>query len=504
MGNWDNGQNYLYVNDGSCNFVQEAQFGARDANTLAWGDYNNDGHPDLAVGNGDFQSAEQNYLYVNNGDLTFTEQAEFGLGSTDSVAWGDCDNDGDLDLAIGNEHSPLQNYLYVNTLEDDTYLGIHPVGHSYDYGPGYSNRDAVGAKVYVYEAGFLGDSDHLLGFREIEAHGGFSPQNAIDAMFGLPGAVTVDVRLVWPVPAGARRVTDLIDVSVGQTLVVHEASPMPMGSCCNIDGSCRANSELECGGGDDTWTQRGVCEPNTCPRSADPVQPAAPPHDTRKNRYVSFDASSNASTTVAIEVQLSGMKRCSGNLGWSCIDDDDCAAGTGSCAQHPDVGTVLGWVSEPDENGLARVVDAPVYREWPETLVHLGDCEIVPVAMFELTATPDGVFHSAALEIGTIAKPGVRHYGDVVGVGTGDLPPLQGFTGPNGVVNVTDVQAFILTAQGSSTASAEVTWVDLHGLGPGAAPNLILNVSDLQRIKFGFEGIVYTATPEQLDPADCP
>lgn len=211
-----------------------------------------------------------------------------------------------------------------------------------------------------------------------------------------------------------------------------------------------------------------------------------------------------------------------------CSDAGDCSqvgggcVTSGPCEQHPEVGSDVGWVAAPfdpscqnpdgtptgqpclEENLIARVVAEPVFRVWSETLIHVGDCEIVPVASYEVLATPDGVLFSPALEVGTIAKPGARHYGDVVGTGTGDLPPLLGFTPPNGVVNVTDTQAFILTDQGASTPSAPITWVDLHGLDPGTAPNGLLNISDLQRIKFGFEGLTYTKTPEQLTPGTCP
>jgi hypothetical protein len=223
VGNWDADGCALYVNNGDGTFTEQAQFGGRDTNTLAWGDFDNDGDLDVAVGNGDFQSAEQNYLYVNNGDGTFTEQAEFGLGSTDGVAWGDLDGDGDLDLVAGNEHSSQQNYLYVNEENDQDWLSLRLVGHGYDLGAGYSNRDAIGAKVSVYEAGFLGDPARLLGYREIEAHGGFSSQNQRAAHFGLPGQATVDVRIAWPGSAGSRIVQDLPGIAVGQPIVIDEA-----------------------------------------------------------------------------------------------------------------------------------------------------------------------------------------------------------------------------------------------------------------------------------------
>jgi hypothetical protein len=167
------------------------------------------------------------------------------------------------------------------------------------------------------------------------------------------------------------------------------------------------------------------------------------------------------------------------------------------------VGT-LGWVGEPDENNHSEVVDASVYREdWP-TVVYVGDCEIVPAATFEIWATSDGAIFADPREIPTIHKPGARYYGDVVGFGTGDLPPLPGFTPPNRVVNVSDVQAFLLTLQGPTSPSVHTTWVDLHGLGDGSPPNFILNVADLQRILWGIDGQQYLDSPEHLDPADCP
>jgi hypothetical protein len=114
-------QNYLYVNDGAGGFTARPEFGLGQTDSVAWGDFDNDGDLDLAVGNGGFSIAEQNALYVNNGDGTFTARNEFGVGDTASVSWGDFDTDGDLDLAVGNwngDHS----LLYVNK-GDGTFSG---------------------------------------------------------------------------------------------------------------------------------------------------------------------------------------------------------------------------------------------------------------------------------------------------------------------------------------------------------------------------------------------
>jgi hypothetical protein len=229
VANWDGGQNYLYMNNGNGTFTPVPQFGVRDPNTMAWGDADNDGDLDLAVGNGDFGSADTNFLYVNNGDSTFTETAEFGLGSTDGVAWGDYDNDGDLDLVSGNEHSPPTNYLYTNDENSDEYLIVHLVGHYHDSGVPYSNRDGVGARITLYAAGHLGEADYIIGHREVCAHGGFASQNAIDAHFGVAGAATVDMRIVWPGSGGSNVVQDVQGIGTGERLVIHETDMASVG-----------------------------------------------------------------------------------------------------------------------------------------------------------------------------------------------------------------------------------------------------------------------------------
>ena len=154
--------------------------------------------------------------------MTFTEIEQLGLGSTDGLAWADYDNDGDLDIASGNEHSPTQNYLYINELNDPNYLHLHLIGHYHDLGSAFSNRDGVGAKVSVYEYGFLNDIDHLLAYRKIEAHGGFSSQNMIEAAFGLPGHEIVDVSIFWPGTDYASIQQDIIEIAVGQKMIIHE------------------------------------------------------------------------------------------------------------------------------------------------------------------------------------------------------------------------------------------------------------------------------------------
>ena len=100
--------NLLFRNDGTGRFAEVSrEAGLMPTNNrfsfaAAWGDYDNDSDADLYVAN-DFG---RNNLYTNNGDGTFTDlAAEMGvedLGAGMSAAWGDYDNDGDLDLYTAN------------------------------------------------------------------------------------------------------------------------------------------------------------------------------------------------------------------------------------------------------------------------------------------------------------------------------------------------------------------------------------------------------------------
>ena len=107
--------------DGSFTDVTEAAGLLRGAptQTAAWGDYDNDGDVDLFVGNESELSLAYSYpsqLFRNDGDGTFSDVAYLAgvqvVGFVKGVAWGDYDNDGRLDLYVSRLEEP--NHLFRN------------------------------------------------------------------------------------------------------------------------------------------------------------------------------------------------------------------------------------------------------------------------------------------------------------------------------------------------------------------------------------------------------
>jgi len=101
--NWSVWTDTISVAPGNFVCLESGIIGLQNS-SVAWGDYDNDGYPDFVIA-GSSSGADAGAttkIYRNNGNGTFTENGSAILPALTrcSVAWGDYDNDGALDLAL--------------------------------------------------------------------------------------------------------------------------------------------------------------------------------------------------------------------------------------------------------------------------------------------------------------------------------------------------------------------------------------------------------------------
>jgi hypothetical protein len=203
------GSNF-YVNDGTGLFTdQGAQSRLRFAslpNTgfgTAWFDYDNDGWLDLLTVNGAVTSLEalvrahdplplgqrkQLFRNLGNGqfeDVSSRAGAVFQRVSVGrGAAFGDVDNDGAIDVLVGNDNGPLE-LLMNNIGARNNWIGLRAIGAT--------GRDMLGARVGVVRA------DGSTIWRRSRSDGSFQSASDPRVVAGLGKATSIArVRVIWP------------------------------------------------------------------------------------------------------------------------------------------------------------------------------------------------------------------------------------------------------------------------------------------------------------------
>ena len=200
--NFDDEYNTLYHNEGR-GFFSDVSYAAKVAEVslpyVGWGtkffDYDNDGWVDLFVANGHAYPQRDHYrqrmfVHHNNRDGTFDEvAAQLGSSLVENrvsrgVAFGDIDNDGDVDIVVNDLDGSPQLFRNDGGNANNSIL-IRTIGVK-------SNRDGIGARVKVVLGGVtLVD--------EVRSGGSYISQNDMRLHFGLERRTKIDlVEVHWP------------------------------------------------------------------------------------------------------------------------------------------------------------------------------------------------------------------------------------------------------------------------------------------------------------------
>ena len=229
IGHFSNEMIALYHNEGNSLFIDEAPrsaIGRTSLLTLAFGcfffDYNLDGLLDIFVTNGHVADdvervqsrvtyAQPPHLFRNRGNGEFEEVVPdpnsvlarplVGRGA----AYGDLDNDGDLDIVVTTNDGPAQ-IIRNDVPRTGNVLRVQLIGTT-------SNRDGIGARVEIKL------KDEPTRWRLVKTGSSYASQSERPITFGLAKTVVVNsLRVTWP--SGQ---TDVVaNVVANQSITVRE------------------------------------------------------------------------------------------------------------------------------------------------------------------------------------------------------------------------------------------------------------------------------------------
>jgi hypothetical protein len=208
----DNRPNRLFRNEGDGTFTEIAEnLGIADslfARDGRWFDYDNDGALDLFIGNYEFETSQ---LFLNDGNVGFVTTSRPALipypnpTNRARLAFADYDNDGDLDLFLGDR------FYRNNNASGNNWIHVRTVGT-------VSNRAGIGAQVRVF-------AGKLKQIRQVTAGTG-KTQNSLPVEFGLGAHSLVDSLFVrWP----SGNIDTLTNVKSNQIVTIMEGNGIVSG-----------------------------------------------------------------------------------------------------------------------------------------------------------------------------------------------------------------------------------------------------------------------------------